>query len=707
MDEQRGLQPGPFQDRRGFAGGDRIDNRSAKTLRFFGRDEGRQTARVQHGLDRRDRAIIFRQGAGAQQYEGDIDAKQRLHARTDMEQQHLRAMRMGVMSDQQQALALFRRPRHGARGGVQKCGAEMLIGFEIGALGPFVPGVDADHGLAEKSLAPGAFDQFSQPGFIFRRRRVVDREAGALPARVIVPTRNGGLDERKIRRGLIERGGDDGVIIENVAIESRIEHFHRGVDVRHVLRELVRWKFDGAVEPIKARVVIVETLRHDENGIFAEFFAENAPPVRQGRSGMIQQAGAINHQQRPSAEPDIARIVKMPREIGADAFIVGGAVILRDQHVLVFAVPAPGPVFIRPHQGEGHVDVARGEEILERFFQQALAVETVVIEHEAGQSGVSRHRRLTAHDIDVVEAVIAEIARNARLVMIVETRLAARDIGPFGEALAPPAVVFRNGVKLRQIKSQDFRASFRLGREGGEFGEALPGPGEFLDRGEGRPLLAGEGRAKLTPVLAGAIMGERIDVFLSLQETLGIGFAVEIGGGVAPLAKADGAIMFERIRLGRHDVGIGGKIIMGVEFRDRVEGGGTAAQIMQHRACQLAEFVMLPIPLRVEQRRGIATRLLAEQGVIEQGIEAGSGDRRIGGHIPERVEHRIGAIAVLIAAQEEMLEQVLAGRDGVMGGIVAFIKKARLDKNAGFGQNLRGLHGGKGRNLLRGHYFGL
>src|SRR3546814_20107115 len=60
-------------------------------------------------------------------------------------------------------------------------------------------------------------------------------------------------------------------------------------------------------------------------------------------------------------------------------------------------------------------------------------------------------------DAKVVEA---EIGRQPRLLVTVEQRAGTGDVGPFGEALAPPGAVLRHRMVLRQVEGHEARAIF-------------------------------------------------------------------------------------------------------------------------------------------------------------------------------------------------------------------------------------------------------
>ena len=118
--------------------------------------------------------------------------------------------------------------------------------------------------------------------------------------------------------------------------------------------------------------------------------------------------------------------------------------------------------------------------------------------------------------------------------------------------------------------------------------------------------------------------------------------------------------MRERIVPRGGHFGIGGEIVVGVEFRDRTERAMPVEQIMHQRACG-RQLVPLAVPAGIEQRRRVTTGLFTEQDVVQQGIEAGQGDVGIGGKVPARVKNGVRTPALPIAVEEEMREQILPG----------------------------------------------
>ena len=513
----------------------------------------------------------------------DVEAHLALERLADIEQEMLGPARKRVVADQQQPMGPRDGAGRGAPGRVEIGGAIVNVGLQIGALAPFVPGVHADEGFAEERLARGAVHELGEPALVFLRARALQTEAAALPARVIVPVGRDGLDQRKIRRGLGKRTLDHVVIGEDIAAEGVIEEPQLAVDAVEVAGHLVRRKLDGAVDVVDCRVDVVEGLAHDEDGIFA-ILAEDAPPGRESFFRLGDDAGAIDHQQRPSGRADIAGIAKMAQEVGAERGIVFGAIILTDQNLALHAVPASRPVLIRPHQCEGHVDVRCGEKSFERFLQQPVIVEIIVVVDESMHAAGLGHLGLSPDHVGVEQIVESEIARNARLKMVLEARQAAREICPFGETLAPPFVVFGDRVELREIIGEHLGLAGGASRQGPQLLVVVARFGEFLHQIGYRLIGLGRLGENARPVRKAEIVEQGVARVITAEITPDIEIGVEIGRRVAPFAEAVTHVMFIGVDARGGDVGVGLQVIGGVKLRQRRGAGFAGSEIMQQRA---------------------------------------------------------------------------------------------------------------------------
>ena len=475
-----------------------------------------------------------------------------------MQQQVLRPGREGVVAHQQQPRPARPpgHPRHRPAGGVQEGGAEMPVRLQIGALGPLVPGIDADERLAEERSRGRPRHQLGQPVLVGRRGGAMHHQPGALAAGIVVPAGDRGFDQREIRRRLVQRGGDHVGIGEHLGGGARIEIAQLMVARRRAADQLVRRKLDGAVEAEFRRIGGVEALRHHQHRVLAMVAAEQPAPARHGGAGVGDQPGAVDHQHRAAGDADIARVAEMPGQAVHQRPLVAAPPVLRDQHLLVRAVPAAGPVLVRPHQAEREIQRGLGQHRLDRVVEQAAAVEPVEIMHEAEQPGIARQLDLPAHGLRVGQRIMAEVARDARLVMPGEARHGAGDRRPFGESGAPPGIVLGHRMELRQVIGQN------LGPPRGGAGqrhhllEARAGAGGTAHLLEDIDVGFGRNRMQAQQVAGAAIVQQRVFRQVGVQVAAQVVFGVEPGGGVAPLAIAPVQVMLERVHPGGGDVGV-------------------------------------------------------------------------------------------------------------------------------------------------------
>ena len=437
------------------------------------------------------------------------------------------------------------------------------------------------------------------------------------------------------RRRLGQRGADDFVVAVDLAGEVGVEVFDAGVDRRHELGEFVRRELDRAVHAVLHRVGVGEALRHDQDGVFAVLLLEDLAPAADGFGRIGDQGRAVDHQQRAAVDADVARVLEVTDELGGHVLVVVGSVILRDQHFAFGAVPAPGPVFVRPHQAERDVDGAVGEEAFERAFQQALSVEPVVVEDEAMDAGGAGHRGLLAHGFDAVEVVEAEVAWDARLVMAFEARNAARDVGPFGEAFAPPRIVLLDGVELGQVIGEHLELMGGGWRQWPEVLELRAGLGEAFYFAPDGHLVIRHAADDAGFVLVHQVMQERVGVGVAAQVALDVELDVEVRRWVAVFAVAVAEEVVERIDPCGRDVGVFFQVECDIEIRDGAEPAGEpVGQVMRERAVIGPDVVGLAVPGRVELPGRTAGFFVAVHRIMQQWLLLGVPDIVIGIQIP-------------------------------------------------------------------------
>ena len=167
--------------------------------------------------------VFGEQAAGAEEQEVHGEAADLGKMFCEGEEQELGAVGVGVVADEdKEVLRGGFGCADGAGGGIEVGGAEMDVWFQEGAFGPFVPGVDADDLFAVEGILVRIGYEIFEPGLIEFWRAVVEDQAFAFAAGVVVPAGGGGFDEGEFwgfgggggcRKGgvVIDRGGEFGI----------------------------------------------------------------------------------------------------------------------------------------------------------------------------------------------------------------------------------------------------------------------------------------------------------------------------------------------------------------------------------------------------------------------------------------------------------------------------------------------------------------
>src|SRR5581483_2221354 len=140
---------------------------------------------------------------------------------------------------------------------------------------------------------------------------------------------------------------------------------------------------------------------------------------------------------------DVAMISKQRLYGARKGKIVTFRKVLLEQNVLFLAVPSAGPAFVGPVDAKGNIYRGIGQQGFERALQYAAAGEPVMMKTEAMNAVLLGERGLLRQHLRSRGVIEAEASRQPRLIMAHKTRNRLCDIGPFGEAGAPPLVVFR------------------------------------------------------------------------------------------------------------------------------------------------------------------------------------------------------------------------------------------------------------------------
>ena len=232
-------------------------------------------------------------------------------------------------------------------------------------------------------------------------------------------------------------------------------------------RNLQRRKLDRGVEAESGRVVLGEAPHRHEVDLADPRPAALLPPSGRGPPRLGERLGAVDRQERSPGHADVARVAKQRDHVPDKVAVGRGLVRLRHQDLGVVAVPRPRPVLVGPADAKGKAWPPRAEHLLERLLQEPAASEPIIIEAKPVDPVGGSHRGLPLERGGVGQVVVADVrVRHVWLLVAGVHRPAAADVGPLGEALSPPGVVFRDPVKLGQVHGDQPHAGILRGHWG-------------------------------------------------------------------------------------------------------------------------------------------------------------------------------------------------------------------------------------------------
>ena len=113
------------------------------------------------------------------------------------------------------------------------------------------------------------------------------------------------------------------------------------------------------------------------------------------------------------------------------------------------------------------VGLAAPQDLVDGALQQPPALEPVVVVAEGVDAVLAGQRRLGRAGLGEAQIVEAQVRRQLGLLVAREARPRPGDVGPLGEALAPPLVVLGGGVVLGQVEGDRAGVAHRYrGRAG-------------------------------------------------------------------------------------------------------------------------------------------------------------------------------------------------------------------------------------------------
>ena len=381
-------------------------------------------------------------------------------------------MQLAVMGHQHEPPWLFK-PRlsaHGAKRVPRRLEPGIAMPFirlQMGAFGPFIPGVHKDQASVRiAETRRGILDGVPQPPLEKRGRGVLKNRPCALTARFIVPGRKHTPEQGIIRRDvMIAALRKNAIVVDGPAI-VRVQAFNLVGDVGRIA--VVRRKLDGSVKTVAGRIIGLERLSASQEHLPKAIVFAPFSPARRRRLGVGQQARPVDQQQRLAADSDVVGVTQIFRYVLDKKQVVGGRVLLFDDRTAVSSIPVSRPILIRPAQAERKIDIRVFCELGDRVFQQGAPGEPVEIETEGRNIIQLGQFNLLLLDGRHPQIVVAELAWPVWLIVANELRQGSGDVRPIGEAPPPGGVVLGNGMVLRKIEGDqlgDGRRQWRLGRD--------------------------------------------------------------------------------------------------------------------------------------------------------------------------------------------------------------------------------------------------
>ena len=115
----------------------------------------------------------------------------------------------------------------------------------------------------------------------------------------------------------------------------------------------MRGELDCGIEAVGLRWrLIVETAHHREMQFPVTAFAKVVPPTHSGSQWIGEQRRPIDYQKGLTFHANIILMEQDRFNLADESQIVLGRVMLGNQDLLLFAIPAPRPVFICPANAE-------------------------------------------------------------------------------------------------------------------------------------------------------------------------------------------------------------------------------------------------------------------------------------------------------------------------------------------------------------------
>src|ERR1051326_3186081 len=341
-----------------------------------------------------------------------------------------------------------------------------LAGLEVIALGPFIPGIEEDHGLGRTSLI--AFPQHTcKPTRVALWRAAMHDYALRPSPRGVVPR---WCDAAKIGVRWHRFGAhalDHVVVSEDVmaALPCLLQLWRQLLRVQIMEGVKIRLELDHRIKPALARIAaLLHTLRLDfrqEQFSDSEELRLLTPHVHHVAQ-VMDRLSAKDQEQRLAVDTDVTLVEENLAQPANVVEVIGHRIALFDEERLGAVVPISRPVMVGPAQAEGKVGAARAQDLVDGQFEESFTVQPVMVVAKAVDAVTSCEARLLLADLGDTQVIEAHVRRQVWLPVAGKLRNRARDVRPFREALAPPQVVFRNGMELWQMKGNGLACRCRL-----------------------------------------------------------------------------------------------------------------------------------------------------------------------------------------------------------------------------------------------------
>ena len=214
----------------------------------------------------------------------------------------------------------------------------------------------------------------------------------------------------------------------------------------------LRREVEDRVEAGFAPILVLVRVDADQEGI-AHSPRYSLLANQAGHAPWLRQvARPVNKEQGTAGNAQVTAIGEGPRQPAGVLRVVFAGIGLPEEDVLLLSQPSPRPGLVGPGQAEGEVGLTRREDLVKRPAQQAFSLKPVVpVAEGLDPVGLGQAGLLLPH-LGNTEIVEPKVGREVRLIVAGKLRPRLGDVAPLREPFAPPGIVLRNGMELRQVK---------------------------------------------------------------------------------------------------------------------------------------------------------------------------------------------------------------------------------------------------------------